>query len=50
MILTFQDQILGEGHYFESQDQALYNKHTLSLCSTVALNTWDTIQELEKRF
>ena len=33
-----QDQILGEGHYSDSQDQALYDEYNLSLCSKAALN------------
>ena len=44
-----QDQILGEEHYSDPQDQALYDKHTLSLCSIEALNAWDRIQKLEMR-
>ena len=40
------DQILSEGLYSDPQDQALYDDHTLSLCSTAALNAWDRIQEL----
>ena len=44
-----QDQILGEGHYSDPQDQALYNKHTLSLCSPAAFNVWDRIQEPKRR-
>ena len=42
------DQILGEGLYSDPQDQALYNDHTLSLCTTAALKAWDRIQELGK--
>ena len=45
---TSQDQILGEGQYSNPLYQVLYNKHTLSLCSTAALNAWDRIQELGK--
>ena len=45
----YQVQILGKEHYSDPQDQALYDKHTFSLCSTTALNTWDRIQEPEKR-
>ena len=45
----FQDQILGEGYYSDPQDQALYDKQTLSPCSTEALNAWDRIQKLEKK-
>ena len=48
-IETSQDQILGKGHYSDPQEQARYDEHTLSLCSTTALNTWDGIQEPEKR-
>lgn len=43
------DQILGEGLYFDSQDQALCDEHTLSLCSTAALKFWDRIQKSGKR-
>ena len=46
---TSQDQICGEGNYPNPQDQALYNEHTLSLCSIAALNAWGSIQELGKR-
>ena len=42
------DQILGEGLYSDPQDQALYDDHTLSLCSTAALKAWDRIQEQGK--
>ena len=48
-IEILQDQILGEGLYSDPQDQAIYDEHTLSLCSTAALNAWDRIQELGKR-
>lgn len=44
-----QDQILGKGLYSDLQDQGLYDEHTLSLCSTAALNAWIRIQELGKR-
>ena len=43
-----QDQILGEGLYSDPQDQALYDDHTLSLCSTAPLKAWDMIQEVGK--
>ena len=43
----FVDQILGEGLYSDPQDQALYDDHTLSLCTTAALKTWDRIQDQE---
>lgn len=46
---TFQDQILGEGHYSEPQNQACSNKHTLSLCGTAAINAWGRIQKPGKR-
>ena len=46
---TSQDQIFGEGHYSDPQEQAHYDEHTLSLCRTAALNAWDRIQELGKR-
>ena len=41
-----QNQILGEGHYADMDSQAIFNEHTLSLCHTTALTTWDKIQEL----
>ena len=41
------DQILDKGLYSDSQDQAFYDYHTLSLCSTAALKAWDRIQESE---
>ena len=45
-IEILQDQILGEGLYSDPQDQALYDEHTLSLCSTGALSAWNGIQNL----
>ena len=46
---SIQDQILGEGPYADLQDQALYDKHIVSLCHTAALNAWERIQELGKQ-
>ena len=39
-----QDQILGESHYSDPQEQGHYDEFILSLCSTAALNAWDRIQ------
>ena len=44
-----QDQIMGNRHYSDPQDMALYNEHILSLCSTAALNGGDRIQESGNR-
>ena len=46
----FENQILGEGYYTNTKEQALHDEHTLSLWHTAALNAWDRIQELGKRF
>ena len=43
-----QDQILGEGHYSNPQDQALY-EHSVSLYNTTALHIWERIQEPRNR-
>ena len=40
---TSQDQILGKSHYSDPQEQARNDEHTLPLCSTVVLNSWDRI-------
>ena len=45
----YQDQILGESHYSDPQEQALYDECTLSLCSTAALNACNRIQEPGKK-
>ena len=38
-----QDQILGEGMFANVKAQSTYNKHTLLLCRTAALNAWEKI-------
>ena len=43
------DQIIDEEVYSDPEDQALYNEHTLSLCTTAVLKAWDKIQELGKK-
>ena len=45
-----QEQILGDVHYSDPQNQSLYDEHTLSLCSTAALNVWDKSQETKREF
>ena len=44
----FLNQILDEGFYSDLQDHALYDDHTLSLCTTAALKACEWIQEVEK--
>ena len=46
---NFLDQILGDNLYSDPQDQALYDDHTLSVCTTAALKALDRVQEPGQR-
>ena len=45
-----QDQILGEGTYADSQEQALYDEQILFLCHKAALNVWDKIKNMKMKW
>ena len=44
-----QDQILGQRDYATIERQAVYDDHTLHLCCTVALNSWDRIGSFQRK-
>ncbi|CAO2631681.1 Gag-Pro-Pol polyprotein, partial [Lemmus lemmus] len=39
------DQIIGAGRYSDPLDQAGYDDHILSLCTTAAMTAWSRLQE-----
>ena len=44
-----QDQLLEERDYAYVQKQSLYDGHTLGLCLTAALNTWERTEAVGEK-